>query len=72
MDELTRDIYSEVSWCMLLADDIVLIDETRERVNDRLEVHNTRQTLRSGISLGSCCCCNIQRRVEVAASGYVV
>ena len=29
MDELTRAIQNEISWCMLFADDIVLVDETR-------------------------------------------
>lgn len=38
MDELTRHIQDEVPWCMLFADDIVLMEETRDRVNDRLEV----------------------------------
>ncbi|XP_055830899.1 uncharacterized protein LOC129899928 [Solanum dulcamara] len=28
MDELTRFIQEEVSWCMLFVDDIILIDET--------------------------------------------
>uniref|UniRef100_A0A1S3YG52 Reverse transcriptase domain-containing protein n=1 Tax=Nicotiana tabacum TaxID=4097 RepID=A0A1S3YG52_TOBAC len=45
MDALTRHIQGEVSWCMLFADDIVLIDETRAGVNERLEVW--RQTLES-------------------------
>ncbi|XP_049367345.1 uncharacterized protein LOC125832240 [Solanum verrucosum] len=45
MDEMTRSIQEEVPWCMLFADDIVLIDETRDRVNARLEVW--RQTLES-------------------------
>ncbi|KAL3343306.1 hypothetical protein AABB24_027051 [Solanum stoloniferum] len=45
MDELTRSIQETVPWCMLFADDIVLIDETRDRVNARLEVW--RQTLES-------------------------
>ncbi|WMV09787.1 hypothetical protein MTR67_003172 [Solanum verrucosum] len=45
MDELTRSIQEEVPWCMLFADDIVLIDETRDRVNARLEVW--RQTFES-------------------------
>lgn len=45
MDELTRSIQDEVSMCMLFADDIVLIDETRNRVNARLEVW--RYTLKS-------------------------
>ncbi|XP_075105111.1 secreted RxLR effector protein 78-like [Nicotiana tabacum] len=38
MDALTRHIQGEVPWCMLFADDIVLIDETRAGVNERLEV----------------------------------
>ncbi|WMV15276.1 hypothetical protein MTR67_008661 [Solanum verrucosum] len=45
MDELTRSIQEKVPWCMLFADNIVLIDETRDRVNARLEVW--RQTLES-------------------------
>ncbi|XP_019259417.1 PREDICTED: uncharacterized protein LOC109237550 [Nicotiana attenuata] len=38
MDAITHHIQWEVPWCMLLADDIVLIDETRRDVNERLEV----------------------------------
>jgi len=37
MDELTSEIQDEISWCMLFVNDIVLIDETRERVNTNLE-----------------------------------
>jgi len=37
MDELTRGIQDEIFWCMLFADDIVLIDEIREGVNTKLE-----------------------------------
>ncbi|GMP92000.1 hypothetical protein CsSME_00042421 [Camellia sinensis var. sinensis] len=37
MDELTRNIQDDVSWCMLFADDMVLVDETREGVNTKLE-----------------------------------
>ena len=37
MDELTRDIQDEVPWCMLFADDIVLMDKTREGVNAKVE-----------------------------------
>ena len=29
IDELTRGIQNALSWCMLFADDIVFIDETR-------------------------------------------
>ncbi|KAM3395225.1 hypothetical protein P3S68_004230 [Capsicum galapagoense] len=45
MDVLTRNIQGEVPWCMLFADDVVLIDESRRGVNDKLEVW--RQTLES-------------------------
>ena len=38
MDELTRAIQDEIKWCMLFADDIVLIDETRAGVNAKLEL----------------------------------
>ncbi|KAF3642601.1 AT-hook motif nuclear-localized protein 1 [Capsicum annuum] len=45
MDVLTWRIQGEVPWCMLFADDVVLIDETRGGVNDKLEMW--RQTLES-------------------------
>ncbi|XP_070042688.1 secreted RxLR effector protein 78-like [Nicotiana tomentosiformis] len=45
MDVLTRRIQGEVPWCMLFADDIVLIDETRDSVSAKLKVW--RQTLES-------------------------
>ena len=45
MDEFTRAIQDEISWCMLFADDIVLVDETRAGVNAKLELW--RQTLES-------------------------
>ncbi|XP_075077065.1 uncharacterized protein LOC107820242 [Nicotiana tabacum] len=45
MDTLTHHIQGEVPWCMLFADDIVLIDEMRGGVNGRLEVW--RQALES-------------------------
>ncbi|XP_070057179.1 secreted RxLR effector protein 78-like [Nicotiana tomentosiformis] len=38
MDALTHHIQGEVPWCMLFADDIVLIDKTRSDVNERLEI----------------------------------
>ena len=37
MDEITRGIQDALPWCMLFADDIVLIVETRQGVNDMLE-----------------------------------
>ena len=44
MDELTRAIRDEIPWCILFADDIVLVDETRAGVNAKLELW--RQTLK--------------------------
>ncbi|KAK8946652.1 hypothetical protein KSP39_PZI007022 [Platanthera zijinensis] len=37
LDELTGHIQQAIPWCLLFADDIVLIDETREGVNAKLE-----------------------------------
>ncbi|KAM0892698.1 hypothetical protein ACQ4PT_025584 [Festuca glaucescens] len=45
MDEVTKDIQGDISWCMLFADDAVLVDETRAGVNRKLELW--RQTLES-------------------------
>ena len=45
MDELTKGIQNEVPWCMLFADDSILIDETRDGLNDKLE--EWRHTLKS-------------------------
>ncbi|XP_070029796.1 secreted RxLR effector protein 78-like [Nicotiana sylvestris] len=45
MDAITHHIQGEVPWFMLFADDIVLIDDTRHGVNERLEVW--RHTLES-------------------------
>lgn len=35
--KLTRNVLGEVPWCKLFADAIVLIDEIREGVNDKLK-----------------------------------
>ena len=45
MDVVTRDIQGEIPWCMLFADDVVLIDESRIGVDRKLELW--RQTLES-------------------------
>ena len=36
MDEFTRAIQDEIPWYMLFADDIVLLDEMRVKVNAKL------------------------------------
>jgi hypothetical protein len=45
MDEITIDIQGDIPWCMLFADDMVLVDETRAGVNRKLELW--RHTLES-------------------------
>lgn len=45
MDEVTRDIQGDIPWCMLFADDVVLVDESQTGVNRKLELW--RQTLES-------------------------
>uniref|UniRef100_A0A453N5L0 Reverse transcriptase domain-containing protein n=3 Tax=Aegilops tauschii subsp. strangulata TaxID=200361 RepID=A0A453N5L0_AEGTS len=45
MDEVTRDIQGDIPWCMLFADDVVLVDDSRMGVNRKLELW--RQTLES-------------------------
>jgi hypothetical protein len=37
MDEVTRDIQGGIPWCML-ADDVVLVDESRTGVDQKLEL----------------------------------
>jgi Reverse transcriptase (RNA-dependent DNA polymerase) len=45
MDEITKDIQGDIPWCMLFTDDVVLIDESRIGVNQKLELW--RQILES-------------------------
>jgi hypothetical protein len=33
MDEVTRDIQGDIPWCMLFADDVVLVDDNRAGIN---------------------------------------
>ncbi|CAN4105965.1 unnamed protein product [Withania somnifera] len=46
MDTLTRYIQGEVPFCMLFADDVVLIDEIRSGVNATLEVSRETRSLK--------------------------
>jgi hypothetical protein len=38
MDEVTSDIQGGIPWCMLFADDVVLVDESRTGVDQKLEL----------------------------------
>jgi hypothetical protein len=38
MDDVSWDIQGDIPWCMLLADDVVLVDETRADVNEKLQL----------------------------------
>jgi hypothetical protein len=38
MDEVTRDIQGGIPWCMLFADDVVLVDESRTGVDLKLKL----------------------------------
>ena len=42
MDEVTRDIQGDIPWCMLFADDVVLVDESRTGVNQKLELYSSK------------------------------
>ena len=43
IDEVTKNIQGDIPWCMLFADDVVQVDESRAGVNRKLELW--RQTL---------------------------
>jgi hypothetical protein len=38
MNKVIRDIHSGIPWCMLFADDVVLVDESRMGVDEKLEL----------------------------------
>jgi hypothetical protein len=38
MDEVTRDIQCGITWCILFADDMILVDESRMGVDQKLEL----------------------------------
>jgi hypothetical protein len=38
MDKITKDIQGDISWCMFFADNVVLIDESRIEVDQKLEL----------------------------------
>jgi hypothetical protein len=38
MDDVTRDIQGGIPWCMLFTDDVVLMDESRMRIDQKLKL----------------------------------
>jgi hypothetical protein len=38
MDEVTREIQGDILWCMLFVDDVVLVDESRTKIDEKLEL----------------------------------
>jgi hypothetical protein len=38
MNEVTRDIQGGIPWCMLFTNDVVLVDESRTEVDQKLEL----------------------------------
>jgi hypothetical protein len=38
MDEVLRDIQGGIPWCMLFVDEVVLVDENRTGVDQKLEL----------------------------------
>jgi hypothetical protein len=38
MDEVTRDIQGGIPWCILFADDVILMDESTTGVDQKLEL----------------------------------
>jgi Reverse transcriptase (RNA-dependent DNA polymerase) len=38
MDEIIKDIQGDIPWCILFADDVVLINESRIRVDQKLKL----------------------------------
>lgn len=40
MDELTKSVLDEASWCMMYADDVVLVCDNTNMLNGELECRN--------------------------------
>jgi hypothetical protein len=38
MDEVTRDIQGDIPWCMLFTDDVILVNESKMGVDQKLEL----------------------------------
>jgi hypothetical protein len=38
IDEITRDIQDGIPWCMLFVDDVILVDKSKTRVDQKLKL----------------------------------
>jgi len=79
MDDVSKDLQCEVPWCMLFADDVVLIDESRVGVKRKLELwRNTLETKgfklsRSKTEYMKCCFSTVNtEEEEIILDGQVV
>ena len=69
MDELTTHIQEEIPWCLLFANDIMLLDESRDSMNAKLK--RWRESLKSkGFKASRTkmeyMVCNFSRHIESA------
>ena len=46
MDEVTRDIQGDIPWCMLFADDVVLVNNSHTGVTRKLRAMETNSRIR--------------------------
>jgi hypothetical protein len=42
MDEVTRDIQGDISWCMIFTDDVVLVDENKTGVDKMFRLSRSK------------------------------
>jgi hypothetical protein len=78
MDEITRDMQGGIPWCMLFVDDVVLVDESRTGIDQKLKLW--RRTLeandfrlsRSKMEYMKCDFSAITQEGDVRLNGQVV
>ncbi|GJW83657.1 ataxia telangiectasia mutated family protein [Tanacetum coccineum] len=51
LDELTRGIQKSITWCLIFADDIVLVSKTPEGLNERLEQNKNDRNEKADIHI---------------------
>ncbi len=66
MDEVTRDIQGDIPWCMLFADDVVLVDDSLcdKRVPQKLKGKFYRTAVRPAMLYGAECWPTKRRHVQ--------